>query len=71
MVWTWDQAIRSAVAVIEPMVMRARPPCRSSHLPTGTAITAPARTLAVSAPVTAVVDASRLAAMGPSRTAYA
>lgn len=69
MVWTWDQAISSAVAVIEPTVMRARPPWWSSHLPTGMAISALARTLAVSAPVTAVVEAPRLAAMGVSRTA--
>ncbi|TWJ20988.1 hypothetical protein JD76_01088 [Micromonospora endolithica] len=68
MVCTWDQAIRSAVAVIEPTVISARPPWWSSHRPTGMATRAPARTEAVSAPVTAVVDAPRLAAMGVIRT---
>jgi hypothetical protein len=69
MVWTWDQTISRAVAVIEPAVIRARPPWWSSHRPTGIAARAPARTLAVRAPVTAVVEVPRVAAIGASRTA--
>jgi hypothetical protein len=68
-VCTRDQAATRTVAATDPVVINARPPWRSSHRPTGTAITAPASTEAVNAPVTAVVEACRPAAIGCSSTA--
>src|SRR2546423_11650527 len=64
---TWDQATTSAVAAQEPVVIRARPPWRSSHRPTGTAIAAPASTEAGNAPVTVAGRARRAAALGLGR----
>ncbi len=61
----------SSTPAVEAAVMRARAPCRSSHRPTGTARAAPVRTLAVNAPVTAVVEACRSTASGVRRTAKA
>jgi hypothetical protein len=54
-----------------PVTSRARPPCRSSHRPIGTASSAPVSTLAVNAPVTVVVEVCRSAASGVSSTANA
>ncbi len=70
-VCTCDQATSSPAPAIEPVVIRARPPCRSSHRPTGIAMAAQARIAVVSAPVTAVVEVCRSAAIGWSRTAKA
>jgi len=68
---TCDQARSRPVAEIEPTVIRARAPWRSSHRPTGTAMTAPARIDAVSAPVTVVVEVCNVVAMGRRSTAKA
>jgi hypothetical protein len=68
---TRDQATSSATPPAEPSVINARPPCRSSHRPTGTAAAAQARTAVVRAPVTAAGLACRSAAIGCSRTAKA
>lgn len=68
---TCDQATTRAVASTEPVVMRPRPPWRSSHRPTGTAQAAPASTATVIAPVTAVAEAWSVAAIGCSSTAKA
>ncbi len=70
-VWTWDQARSSRVPAMEPPVIRARPPWRSSHRPTGTAAAAEASTEAVNAPATMVVLVCRAAAMGMRKTANA
>jgi hypothetical protein len=44
-----DQEINRSAPAAEPTVMIARPPCGSSHRPTGTAIAAQASTAVVSA----------------------
>jgi len=69
MVWIWDQAATRPAPRTDPPVISARPPCRSNQRPTGTAQAAPTSTETASAPVTAVVDAWRDAAIGWSRTA--
>jgi hypothetical protein len=66
---TWEQAARSPAPASDPTVMSARPPCRSSQRPTGTAVAAEASRAVVIAPVTAVVVVCRSAAMGCSTTA--
>jgi hypothetical protein len=70
-VCTCDQAASRIAPSSDPPVISARPPCRSSHRPTGTASAAEVSTETVKAPVIAPVEARRSAAIGTRNTAKA